>query len=197
MHRDVKPENVLITEDGQVKVADFGLARAETASKMTKTGMIIGTVGYLAPEQVLSGSADVRSDVYAAGVMLFELLTGHLPHQADTPLAVAYKHVNETVPPPSHLVPGIPQRVDDLVTDATSHDPSRRPQDANQYHAEVAEVFGGLPRDFDRRMEESTRGTTSVFEAPAPGTPPSSTRARCWPRSTYRSARGRTGRSAR
>jgi serine/threonine-protein kinase len=169
VHRDVKPENVLITEDGQVKVADFGLARAETASKMTKTGMIIGTVGYLAPEQVLSGNADVRSDVYAAGVMLFELLTGHLPHQADTPLAVAYKHVNETVPPPSHLVPGIPRQVDDLVTDATSHDPARRPQDANQYHAEVAEVSGGLPRDFDRRMEESTRGATSVFEAPAPG----------------------------
>ncbi|GAA1814519.1 Stk1 family PASTA domain-containing Ser/Thr kinase [Actinomadura chokoriensis] len=169
VHRDVKPENVLITEDGQVKVADFGLARAETASKMTKTGMIIGTVGYLAPEQVLSGNADVRSDVYAAGIMLFELLTGQLPHQADTPLAVAYKHVNEAVPPPSHLVPGIPQRVDDLVTDATSHDPARRPQDANQYHAEVAEVLGGLPRDFDRRIEESTRGTTSVMEAPRPG----------------------------
>ncbi|MEU5989475.1 Stk1 family PASTA domain-containing Ser/Thr kinase [Spirillospora sp. NPDC047418] len=169
VHRDVKPENVLITEDGQVKVADFGLARAETASKMTKTGMIIGTVGYLAPEQVLSGSADVRSDVYAAGIMLFELLTGQLPHQADTPLAVAYKHVNETVPPPSHLVPGIPRRVDDLVTDATGHDPARRPQDANQYHAEVAEVLGGLPRDFDRRIEESGRGTTSVLEAPPQG----------------------------
>ncbi|MFA1547499.1 Stk1 family PASTA domain-containing Ser/Thr kinase [Actinomadura chokoriensis] len=169
VHRDVKPENVLITEDGQVKVADFGLARAETASKMTKTGMIIGTVGYLAPEQVLSGNADVRSDVYAAGIMLFELLTGHLPHQADTPLAVAYKHVNETVPPPSRVVPGIPLRVDDLVTDATSHDPSRRPKDANQYHAEVSEVFGGLPRDFDRRLEESSRGGTSVLEAPSHG----------------------------
>ena len=166
VHRDVKPENVLITADGQVKVADFGLARAETASKMTKTGMIIGTVGYLAPEQVLSGSADVRSDVYAAGIMLFELLTGHLPHQADTPLAVAYKHVNETVPPPSRLVPGIPQRVDDLVTDATSHDPERRPQDANQYHAEVTEVFGGLPRDFDRRLEEQAPRATSVLESP-------------------------------
>ncbi|MFA1542081.1 Stk1 family PASTA domain-containing Ser/Thr kinase [Actinomadura monticuli] len=169
VHRDVKPENVLITEDGQVKVADFGLARAETASKMTKTGMIIGTVGYLAPEQVLSGNADVRSDVYAAGIMLFELLTGHLPHQGDTPLAVAYKHVNETVPPPSSVVPGIPRRVDDLVTDATSHDPSRRPQDANQFHAEVSEVFGGLPRDFDRRLEESSRGGTGLPHPPAQG----------------------------
>jgi beta-lactam-binding protein with PASTA domain len=168
VHRDVKPENVLITEDGQVKVADFGLARAETASKMTKTGMIIGTVGYLAPEQVLSGNADVRSDVYASGIMLFELMTGRLPHQGDTPLAVAYKHVNETVPPPSSVVPGLPPRVDALVTDATSHDPARRPQDANQYLAEVAEVYGGLPRDFDRRVEEASRNATSVLEAPPP-----------------------------
>ncbi|RKS74610.1 serine/threonine-protein kinase [Actinomadura pelletieri DSM 43383] len=169
VHRDVKPENVLITEDGQVKVADFGLARAETASKMTKTGIIIGTVGYLAPEQVVSGDADVRSDVYAAGVMLFELLTGRLPHQADTPLAVAYKHVNETVPAPSGVVPGIPTRVDELVTDATSHDPQRRPQDANQYLAEVAEVFGGLPPDIDGRIADASDNDTRVLEAPAAG----------------------------
>ncbi|WP_255271704.1 Stk1 family PASTA domain-containing Ser/Thr kinase [Actinomadura madurae] len=136
---------------------------------MTKTGMIIGTVGYLAPEQVLAGNADVRSDVYAAGIMLFELITGHLPHQGDTPLAVAYKHVNETVPPPSSVVPALPPQVDALVTDATSHDPARRPHDANQYHAEVAEVFGGLPRDFDRRVEEASRNPTSVFEAPPQG----------------------------
>ncbi|TDC80616.1 Stk1 family PASTA domain-containing Ser/Thr kinase [Actinomadura sp. 7K507] len=165
VHRDVKPENVLITEDGQVKVADFGLARAETASKMTKTGVIIGTVGYLSPEQVMSGNADARSDVYAAGIMLFELITGHLPHGGDTPLAVAYKHVNETVPPPSSVVPGIPQQVDALVTDATNHDPGLRPVDANQYQTEVVEVLGGLPRDFDRRVEESSRGTTSVLPA--------------------------------
>ncbi|GGV05188.1 serine/threonine protein kinase [Actinomadura cremea] len=167
VHRDVKPENVLITEDGLVKVTDFGLARAESASKMTRTGVIIGTVGYLAPEQVQSGSADVRSDVYAAGIMLFELLTGRLPHEGDTPLAVAYKHVNETVPPPSDLVPGLPRRVDELVTDATSHEPARRPADANQYLAEVAEVHGGLPPDIDARVEETSRTATAVLEAPA------------------------------
>ena len=166
VHRDVKPENVLITEDGQVKVADFGLARAETASKMTKTGVIIGTVGYLSPEQVLSGSADARSDVYATGVMLFELITGHLPHSGDTALAVAYKHVNETVPPPSSVVPGIPPQVDALVTDGTNHDPALRPVDANQYQTEVVEVLGGLPRDFDQRVEEASRGTTGVPPAP-------------------------------
>ncbi|WP_242614624.1 Stk1 family PASTA domain-containing Ser/Thr kinase [Actinomadura roseirufa] len=168
VHRDVKPENVLIAEDGTVKVADFGLARAESASKLTKTGLIIGTVGYLAPEQVLSGKADVRSDVYAAGVMLYELLTGHLPHRADTALAVAYKHVNEVVPAPSGEVPGLPRRVDELVTDATSHDPGRRPQDAGQYLAEVADVAAGLPRDLDRRVEEAAHRETSVLETPAP-----------------------------
>ncbi|TDD63648.1 Stk1 family PASTA domain-containing Ser/Thr kinase [Actinomadura rubrisoli] len=172
VHRDVKPENVLITEDGQAKVADFGLARAESAGKMTKTGLIIGTVGYLAPEQVLSGSADVRSDVYAAGIMLFELLTGELPHRADTALAVAYKHVNEAVPPPSSAVPGLPPQVDALVTDATSHEPARRPSDANQFLAEVAEVYNGLPRDFDQRLEEASHNATAVLES----TPPAATR---------------------
>ncbi|WP_026405745.1 Stk1 family PASTA domain-containing Ser/Thr kinase [Actinomadura rifamycini] len=167
VHRDVKPENVLITEDGQVKVTDFGLARAESASRMTRTGVIIGTVGYLAPEQVTSGSADVRSDVYAAGIMLFELLTGRLPHEGDTPLAVAYKHVNETVPPPSELVPGLPYRVDELVTAATSRDPAHRPQDANACLAAVAEVHGGLPPDIDARLEEASPGGTAVLPAPA------------------------------
>ncbi|WP_344587709.1 Stk1 family PASTA domain-containing Ser/Thr kinase [Actinomadura vinacea] len=180
VHRDVKPENVLITEDGQAKVADFGLARAETASGMTKTGMIIGTVGYLAPEQVLSGSADVRSDVYAAGTMLFELLTGELPHQGDTPLAVAYKHVNDAVPAPSTWVPGLPHRLDVLVLRATAREPGHRPQDANAMLAEVAEVCAGLPRDFDARMGTAMPppgGRTSVL--PAPGmAPPGDSRTR-------------------
>ncbi|GLY89658.1 Stk1 family PASTA domain-containing Ser/Thr kinase [Actinoallomurus iriomotensis] len=145
VHRDVKPENVLLTEDGQVKVADFGLARAETASRQTRTGMIIGTVGYLAPEQVLSGEADARTDVYAAGIMLFELLTGHQPYQAGTPLAVAYMHVNEVVPPPSSLIAGLPPQLDALVVGATDRDPARRPPDADRFHAAVAEAVRALP----------------------------------------------------
>ncbi|MGK5553755.1 Stk1 family PASTA domain-containing Ser/Thr kinase [Actinomadura kijaniata] len=170
VHRDVKPENVLITEDGQAKVADFGLARAETASKMTRTGVIIGTVGYLAPEQVLAGRADVRSDVYAAGILLYELLTGELPHRGDTPLAVAYKHVNEVVPPPSAAVPGLPPQVDALVSRATAHDPAQRPPDANAFLAAVAEVANGLPPGIDDRLEEQLGGqnATSVLPTPAP-----------------------------
>ncbi|SEF47507.1 serine/threonine protein kinase [Thermomonospora echinospora] len=168
VHRDVKPENVLLTDEGQVKVADFGLARAESASKQTKTGLIIGTVGYLAPEQVLTGHADVRSDVYAAGIMLFELLTGRQPHIGDTPLAVAYKHVNDVVPPPSDLVPGLPSQLDTLVTLATSHDPARRPQDAGRFLAAVADVAAGLPRDIDQRVEQAAHNATSVLPMPAP-----------------------------
>jgi beta-lactam-binding protein with PASTA domain len=162
VHRDVKPENVLLTDDGLVKVADFGLARAETASKQTKTGMIIGTVGYMAPEQVLSGHADSRSDVYAAGIMLFELLTGYQPHQADSPLAVAYKHVNEVVPLPSSVLPGVPPQLDALVATATSHDPARRPADANHFLAAVAETDRALPRDIDHQMAN----VTATFQQP-------------------------------
>ncbi|MCO6005721.1 Stk1 family PASTA domain-containing Ser/Thr kinase [Actinoallomurus purpureus] len=165
IHRDVKPENVLLTSDGQVKVADFGLARAETASKQTKTGMIIGTVGYLAPEQVISGDADARTDVYAAGIMLFELLTGRQPYDGGTPLAVAYKHVNETVPLPSSVIAGLPPQLDALVASATNRDPARRPSDADHFHAAAGEVYRLLPPEVDAAL-------AGVAAAPPP--PPAS-----------------------
>ncbi|WP_310962954.1 Stk1 family PASTA domain-containing Ser/Thr kinase [Nocardioides terrisoli] len=135
IHRDVKPENVLLPDDGGpdgVKVADFGLARAINAeTQHTATGgVLIGTVSYLAPELVTSGRADARADVYAAGVLLYEMLTGAKPHQADSPIQVAYKHVHEDIPPPSAAVPGIPTYVDALVARATARDPSQRPADA-------------------------------------------------------------------
>jgi len=139
IHRDVKPENVLITDsqvpghgEPDVKVADFGLARAVNAeTQATATGgLLIGTVSYLAPELVVDGKADARADVYAVGVMLYEMLTGRKPHQADSPIQVAYKHVHEDVPPPSRVVPGIPAYVDALVARATARDLSTRPADA-------------------------------------------------------------------
>jgi serine/threonine-protein kinase len=167
VHRDVKPENVLLMADGQVKVADFGLARAETASKQTKTGMIIGTVGYLAPEQVLSGHADVRSDVYAAGVMLYELLTGRQPHEGETPLAVAYKHVNESVPAPSGAVPGIPPHLDALVAAATSRDPAGRPPDAGRFLAAITEILRTLPPDADPTPPNATSVLHTSPQGPA------------------------------
>ncbi len=145
VHRDVKPENVLLAANGVVKVADFGLARLLAGGSQTRTGMLIGTAAYLAPEQVSQGAADARTDVYAAGIMLFEMLTGAQPHTGDTPLTVAYKHVNEAVPAPSQLVPGIPAALDALVTRATSRDPGRRPADGSQFLRALAGIRPALP----------------------------------------------------
>ncbi len=133
VHRDVKPENVLIGQDGAVKVADFGLVRAAAAAGTSTGNVILGTVGYLSPEQVTTGVADTRSDVYAAGILLFELLTGRPPYSGETALAVAYRHVNEDAPPPSEIVPWLPAALDDLVLSATRRDPAARPSDASDF----------------------------------------------------------------
>ncbi len=144
VHRDVKPENVLVTADGRLKVADFGLARALTAAGHTRTGLLIGTVAYVPPEQVEGGATGPRGDVYSAGVMFFELLTGRQPFTGDTALSVAYQHVNSDVPAPSSLVPGIPPMVDQLVLAATSRDPALRPPGADAFAGAVRRVIGGL-----------------------------------------------------
>jgi eukaryotic-like serine/threonine-protein kinase len=142
-HRDVKPENVLLTQAGDVKVADFGLVRSVAGAVQTKGGMIIGTAAYLAPEQVTGGISDARTDVYAAGIMLFELLTGTQPHIGESPLAVAYKHVNDIVPAPSSVLPGIAPALDALVAMATSRDPELRPPNAGQFLRAIGEVRSG------------------------------------------------------
>jgi beta-lactam-binding protein with PASTA domain/tRNA A-37 threonylcarbamoyl transferase component Bud32 len=152
VHRDVKPENVLVTADGRVKVADFGLARAVSGSTVTTTGSVLmGTAAYLAPEQFEHGTADERSDVYSAGVLLFELLTGSTPFEADSAYALLNRHANEDIPAPSNRASGIPPQVDALVTWATSRDPRQRPADAGEFHASLIDVrdrlglHGGVP----------------------------------------------------
>ncbi|GAA4890374.1 Stk1 family PASTA domain-containing Ser/Thr kinase [Streptomonospora salina] len=147
VHRDVKPENVLLTEDGRVKVADFGLARAVESAQQgnTRTGAVMGTAAYLAPEQIEQGTADARTDVYAAGIMLYELLTGSQPHTGDSPIAIAYQHVNEDVPRPSRTVAGLPPEIDTLVTRATERDAGYRLGDAGQYLAAVLNAKSALP----------------------------------------------------
>ena len=145
VHRDIKPENVLLADDGRVKVADFGLARAVETSNLTQTtGLLIGTVAYLAPEQVESGTADARTDVYAAGVLLWELLTGSPPYSGDSPLSVAYRHVHEDIPAPS-TVAAVPPALDALVVRATRRDPAARPLDGGAFLAELLEVGQDLP----------------------------------------------------
>jgi serine/threonine protein kinase/beta-lactam-binding protein with PASTA domain len=140
VHRDVKPENVLISDRGRIKVADFGLAKAVSSQSSTATqGLLIGTVSYLPPELVVAGRADARSDVYSAGVVLFELLTGRKPHTGDTPIQIAYAHVHRDVPPPSVGPTGgpIPPYVDALVTRATARDGNLRQPDAKVLLAQV------------------------------------------------------------
>jgi eukaryotic-like serine/threonine-protein kinase len=129
VHRDVKPENVILTDDGRVKVADFGLARAASALSST-SGVLMGTAAYMAPELIADGVADARGDVYAVGVMIFEMITGRQPFGGDVPVRVAYQHVHQDVPPPSSVVPRLPEPLDVLVTTATARDPDRRPADA-------------------------------------------------------------------
>ena len=134
IHRDLKPENVLISQRGQLKVADFGLARAVTASTATANGMLIGTVSYIAPELVTHGHADTRCDVYALGIVLYEMLTGSKPHTGDTPIQVAYSHVHNDLAAPSSAAPpqwrgtpqGIPDYLDALVLAAVARQPADR-----------------------------------------------------------------------
>ncbi|WP_293786583.1 protein kinase, partial [uncultured Aeromicrobium sp.] len=149
IHRDVKPENVLITPSGEVKVADFGLARAVSSSTAHTGGALIGTVSYLAPEVVLHRGSDPRADVYACGAMLFEMLTGRKPHVADTPIQIAYLHVNVDIPAPSTLVSGLPDYVDALVARATARDPQRRSPDARALLYQVRQVRRALAEGAD------------------------------------------------
>ncbi|WP_433282387.1 Stk1 family PASTA domain-containing Ser/Thr kinase [Micromonospora sp. CA-244673] len=148
VHRDVKPENVLVAEpptggttslvDSVVKVADFGLARAVEASAEEENGnQLMATVAYVAPELVTQGHADPRTDVYSAGIVLFEMLTGRVPYDGDRPVEVAWQHVDRDVPAPSTLVPALPPVLDRLVARATRRDPAARPADAGALLTEV------------------------------------------------------------
>jgi serine/threonine-protein kinase len=177
IHRDVKPENVLITPDGDVKVADFGLARAVSAATTATGGTLIGTVSYLAPEIVTNDGADARSDIYACGAMLYEMLTGLKPHAGESPIQVAYKHVHEDIGPPSAVQPGIPAYVDALVARATVRDRDQRSTDARVMLQQVRSVQraldAGLADDPDLVADllPGARPTGSADEAPTVSVP--------------------------
>lgn len=137
VHRDVKPENVLISDDGEVKIADFGLVRAVAAAGITSTSVILGTAAYLSPEQVRDGDASPRSDVYSAGIMTYELLTGRTPFTGDSALSLAYQRLDTDVPPPSVVIDGVPAQFDEFVERATSRDPAQRYADAIEMRADL------------------------------------------------------------
>lgn len=183
VHRDVKPENVLIGRGGTaqsggvVKVGDFGLVRAVASAGTTSSSVILGTVGYVSPEQVATGETTSRGDVYSAGILLYEMLTGRTPYTGDTALSVAYRHVNDDVPRPSELRPGIPPALDELILRATRRDPELRPADAAMFLAELNHVraeLGVLPvpvpvppvPDADR-VTDAERTTPGIPAVPA------------------------------
>ncbi|HYZ70002.1 MAG TPA: protein kinase [Mycobacterium sp.] len=147
VHRDIKPENVLISDDGDVKIADFGLVRAVAEAKITSTSVILGTAAYLSPEQVSTGDAGPRSDVYSVGILTYELLTGVTPFTGDSALAVAYQRMDNDVSPPSRMIAGVPAQFDHLVLQATAREPAHRYADAQDMAAGLDEIVDelGLP----------------------------------------------------
>jgi serine/threonine-protein kinase len=164
VHRDIKPENVLLEEGtGRPKVADFGLARAISEVSNTTTGTVLGTVAYLAPETISTGHVDTRADVYAVGILAFELFTGRLPHEGEGPIQVAFAHVNTDVPPVSAFAGHLGRPLDMLVRAMTARDPDRRPHDAAVALDVLRSTFRQIPNE--------------VLDIPAKAAPPPSSAA--------------------
>ncbi|KAF0842482.1 Stk1 family PASTA domain-containing Ser/Thr kinase [Nocardia caishijiensis] len=193
VHRDIKPENVLISDAGEVKIADFGLVRAVAAANTTSASVILGTAAYLSPEQVTSGTADARSDVYSFGILIFELLTGRVPFTGDNSLSVAYQRVENDVPAPSQFIDGVPAEFDALVAEATSRDPAKRFADANQMAANLQSVAMSLqlppyrvpaPRDSAEHLSEAFRPDPAAMNPVTPHREPVSPRPVAQPQHT-------------
>ena len=192
VHRDIKPENILISKEGRVKVADFGLARgALLGNTMTgESSIILGSVSYLSPEQVQRGIADERSDVYATAIVAFEMLTGKKPFEGETPIQIAYKHVNEKVPAPSTINSKVPATLDALIQRASDTDPDKRPANAGEFLSALREIQSALdpsrkqmsleldlpPAALQSKVRKKGRGVTGKSPIPSarvePVTPP-------------------------
>lgn len=158
IHRDIKPHNILITDSGDIKVTDFGIARAASSSTMTRTGSILGTAHYLSPEQAMGEPVGPSSDIYSLGVVLYEMLTGELPYDAETPIGIAMKHVNGHLREPVEVDPSIPQGINDITMKMLARDPEDRYQDTEQLIADLSQVSegfepsGATTRQMTRRM---------------------------------------------
>ncbi|GAB3846348.1 protein kinase domain-containing protein [Nesterenkonia populi] len=175
VHRDIKPENVLVSTEGRIKLADFGLARAATHHSGTST--LMGTVAYIAPELLSGEGADERADIYALGILLYEMLTGGQPYTGDSPVRVAFQHVNSTVPAPSSSVPGLAAQLDELVRAATQADPGERPKHADEM-LEMVEAakdslseeqldFRGAQQGHARRRPEAEEAAPATAAMPS------------------------------
>ena len=156
VHRDLKPENVLLADDGRIKIGDFGLARAATAQTAAGNALL-GTIAYLSPELVTRGVADARSDIYAVGIMLYEMLAGEQPFKGEQPFQIAQQHANDTVPTPSSKNSRIPAELDELVLWATARDPEQRPRDARAMLDQLLET---------RRLLQGDATATTALDSP-------------------------------
>jgi len=168
VHRDIKPANVMMTPNGDVKVMDFGIARAmaDASSTMTQTQAVIGTAQYLSPEQARGETVDARSDLYSAGCLLYELITGRPPFVADSPVAVAYQHVREEPQPPSAFNPAVPEAVDRIVLHSLAKDRETRYQSAADFRTDIEAYLAGRPVP----MYAQTAATTQFLGAAGAGT---------------------------
>ncbi len=159
IHRDIKPQNIIISDDGQARITDFGVAKSHLSTAMTETGITLGTVDYIAPEQAQGRAATPQSDIYALGVVLYEMLTGRLPFTGDTPVAVAMKHISEPPVPPRRWNPHLPASLEQIILRALAKDPAQRYQSA----LELAEAL----RAYDRLVSQETVIQPSVEPPPA------------------------------
>ncbi|AHF07634.1 Stk1 family PASTA domain-containing Ser/Thr kinase [Desulfitobacterium metallireducens] len=160
IHRDIKPHNILVTADGRAKVTDFGIARAVSAATMTHTGDIIGSVHYLSPEQAKGVQTNEQSDLYSLGIILYELLTGKVPYDGETPVAIALKHLQENPVPPSQLNPRISQGIENVILKAIAKAPERRYQTAVEFVEDLNHIQNGEPiRKIERPLEEDLDST--------------------------------------
>jgi eukaryotic-like serine/threonine-protein kinase len=172
VHRDIKPANVMVTPNGDVKVMDFGIARAiaDSSSTMTQTQAVIGTAQYLSPEQARGETVDARSDLYSAGCLLYELLTGRPPFVAESPVAVAYQHVREEPQPPSVYNPAVPESVDQVVLHALAKDRATRYQTAADFRADIEAAMAGRPISAVAGPAAAGAATTQFLGAAGAGT---------------------------
>src|SRR5450755_2232276 len=178
VHRDIKPGNVMLNRSGEIKVMDFGIARAVTDAQatMTQTAQVIGTAQYLSPEQARGERVDARSDLYSVGCLLYELLTGRPPFTGDSPVAIAYQHVRENPVPPSRVDPELPGWADAIVLKAMAKDPAERYQSAAEMRTDIQRALSGMavaaPTRLDNYGRTQQMGGATMMASPTTAVPP-------------------------